>query len=79
MNVSAKPCRSQDPIASSAYTDSANPYKQRHMRRAFRLGWETAEGGTSLREAQQRAGRATLNRATCAGWWRGFYTQRGEY
>lgn len=63
----------------SVYTEKVNPYKQRHMRRAFRMGWEAAERGINLREAQERAGRATANRATRAGWWRGFYTQRGEY
>lgn len=61
------------------YTENVNPYKQRHMRRAFRMGWEAAGRGINLREAQNRAGKAAPNRATRAGWWRGFYTQRGEY
>jgi len=79
MIVSTKPRRPRDPVALSTYTDSVNPYRQSHMRRAFRLGWEAAERGVNPREAQKRAGGATLNRATRAGWWRGFYTKRGEY
>lgn len=63
----------------SVYTDNLNPYKQWHMRRAFRMGWEAAERGINCREAQNLAAKAKLNRATGAGWWRGFYTQRGEY
>jgi hypothetical protein len=64
----------------SIYTDTQNPYKQWHMRQAFRMGWEAAERGLDLREAQSTvAGNPKLNRATRAGWWRGYYTQRGEY
>jgi hypothetical protein len=64
----------------STYTDTLNPYKQWHMRRAFRIGWEAAERGLDCREAQKIVSEnPKLNRATRAGWWRGFYTQRGEY
>jgi hypothetical protein len=65
----------------SAYTDTVNPYKQWHMRRAFRMGWEAAERGLDLGEAQAVvvAEDSRLNRATRAGWWRGYHTQRGEY
>jgi hypothetical protein len=67
------------PAVPGVYTDNLNPYQQRHMRRAFRLGWEAAERGINPRAAQKPAAEAKLNRATRAGWWRGFYTQRGEY
>jgi hypothetical protein len=63
----------------SIYNDKLNPYKQWHMQRAFRLGWEAAEDGLDDRGAQRRAEQAKLNRITTAAWWRGFRTQRGEY
>jgi hypothetical protein len=63
----------------STYTSDINPYKRLHMRQAFRMGWEAAERGINRREAQDLAEIAKLNRAMGAGWWRGFYTQRGEY
>jgi hypothetical protein len=63
----------------SAYTDDLNPYKQWHMQRAFRLGWEAAEKGLDDRRSQKFADDAKLNRITTAAWWRGFRTQRGEY
>jgi hypothetical protein len=63
----------------TAYTDDLNPYKQWHMQRAFRLGWEAAEKGLDRQQAQKLVDRAKLNRVTIAGWWRGFDSQRGEY
>jgi hypothetical protein len=41
------------------YTDAVNPYKEWHMRRAFRLGWETAEQGLDLKQAHASTGRTT--------------------
>jgi hypothetical protein len=61
------------------YTDDLNPYKQWHMRRAFRLGWEAAEKGLDHGQAQELAEAAKLNRVTGAAWRRGLRTQRGEY
>jgi hypothetical protein len=64
----------------SPYTDDINPYKQWHMRRAFRLGWEAAENGAKPEQAPKliEAERPKLNQATARGWLRGFRTQRGE-
>lgn len=62
----------------STYRGGLNPYKQWHMRRAFRLGWEAAEKGLDRKQAQKLAEGAKLNRVTSAGWWRGFDAQRGE-
>ncbi len=39
------------------YADDINPYTQWHMRRAFRLGWETAENGLDDRQGQERVER----------------------
>ena len=63
----------------TAYIDDLNPYKQWHMQRAFRLGWEAAERGLGVDQADQMAKQSKLNRMTSAGWRRGYYTQRGEY
>ena len=64
----------------STYKDTLNPYKQWHMQRAFRMGFEAAEQRLDPREAQTVVSKnPRLNRATRAGWWRGYYTQRGEY
>ncbi len=63
----------------STYTDDLNPYKQWHMRRAFRLGWEAAENGLDHDQAQKQARPAKLNRVTGAALRRGYLTQRGEY
>lgn len=63
----------------SGYPAGLNPYKQWHMRRAFRMGWEAADKGLNREQAQKLADTAKLNRVTAAGWWRGFNTRRGEY
>jgi hypothetical protein len=63
----------------STYTDDINPYKQWHMRRAFRMGWEAADKGADRQQAAKLTEGARLNRITLAGWWRGFNTQRDEY
>jgi hypothetical protein len=64
----------------STYTDDINPYKQWHMRRAFRLGWEAAERGVEPEQVDEliEAERPKLNQVTARGWQRGFRTQRGE-
>lgn len=54
-----------------------NPYKQWHMQRAFRLGWEAAEDNLSEDQAAQRIPAAKLNSQTRAAWWRG-YRARGK-
>jgi hypothetical protein len=64
--------------ALSTYTDDINPYKQWHMRRAFRLGWEAAEDGLDEEQGYSRALTAKLNSRTIAAWWRGYRTQRNE-
>jgi hypothetical protein len=67
-------------VVLGTYQDTLNPYKQGHMRQAFRTGFEAADRGLDLREAQAAvAENPGLNRVTRAGWWRGYYTQRGEY
>jgi hypothetical protein len=62
------------------YTDDMNPYKQWHMRRVFRVGWEAAEEGVEPEQAQKliENSHPKLNQITTGGWWRGFRTQRGE-
>jgi hypothetical protein len=62
----------------STYPDDINPYKQWHMRRAFRLGWEAAERGSDEQQAASHAATARLNSQTLAAWWRGYRTQRKE-
>jgi hypothetical protein len=63
----------------SGYTEDINPYKQWHMRRAFRLGWETAELDLDRRQAQAWILGARLNRMTTAAWWKGFDAKRSEH
>jgi hypothetical protein len=65
---------------SSTYTDEINPYRQWHMRRAFRLGWKAAQAGMDDEQAQKliEDAKPKLNQVTTGGWWRGFRTQRGE-
>jgi hypothetical protein len=63
----------------SSYRENVNPYKQWHMRRAFRQGWDAAEQGMDREQAQTGVdGARRLNRMTTAAWWRGFDACRGE-
>ena len=61
----------------NSYSEAVNPYKQWHMQRAFRLGWEAAEDNLSEDQAAQRIPAAKLNSQTRAAWWRG-YRARGK-
>lgn len=66
-------------MPTNTYSDGRNPYKQWHMRRAFRLGWEAAAEGLDDGQARSRAAVEKLNRVTISAWWRGYRTQRDEY
>jgi len=48
------------------------------MRRAFRLGWQAAQGGLDEQQAHIRVLNEKLNRQTTAAWWRGYHTQRED-
>jgi len=63
-----------------AGAEDINPYKQWHMRRAFRLGWQAAKKGVAPEQARELidSERPKLNKMTAAAWLRGFRTQRSE-
>lgn len=57
------------------YAEEVNPYKEWHMRQAFRRGWEAAEQGLDREQAQARVDESPrLNRMTTPAWWRGYDT-----
>jgi len=60
------------------YSDAINPYKQWWLVDAFRRGYEWAEEGKKPADCEYLH-RAVTKRPQKAGWWRGYYTQRGEY
>jgi hypothetical protein len=65
------------------YSDNLNPYSDKqastaHMRRAFRIGYEWAAEGKKPADCEYLQRDAT-KRPSKSAWWRGYYTQRGEY